>query len=384
MKFSTLLPRGRLFGLALVALLTVVAACGSDDPAGDRDANAKGTASKDHPLARFDASGALGRADGAGAMLQSNLFPVTTDVFLRAEATTKTMPDGEVIAMWGFALDSAFEALDGDVTVPGPTLDVAPGTPTLTIHLDNNLPVPISLVIPGQAPAAAMTPVRLPSDPQRVRSFTHETAPGNAAPVDYTWNLKPGTYLYQSGTQPQVQVQMGLYGGIQLNSAAGQAYIGAPSHNTEVTLLFSEIDPAFHAAVAADDFGPGQTVTSTIDYQPKYFLINGEPFDATAPLDSILPAGAANTTTLLRFANAGLRTVVPVIQGLYFSIAAEDGNLLPFAKEQYSLFLPAQKSADAYITPTTAGTYAIYDRRLDLTNGTAADGGMLVYLEVAP
>ena len=27
--------------------------------------------------------------------------------------------------------------------------------------------------------------------------------------------MKPGTYLYQSGTHPQVQVQMGLYGGVK-------------------------------------------------------------------------------------------------------------------------------------------------------------------------
>jgi hypothetical protein len=50
------------------------------------------------------------------------------EYFLRADVTTKTMPDGNVIPMWGFALDSAFGALDGNVTVPGPLLTVPPAT----------------------------------------------------------------------------------------------------------------------------------------------------------------------------------------------------------------------------------------------------------------
>ena len=40
----------------------------------------------------------------------------------------------------------------------------------------------------------------------------------------YYWNnIQPGTYAYQSGTHPQVQVQMGLYGAMVKNSDdAGQ------------------------------------------------------------------------------------------------------------------------------------------------------------------
>ena len=39
----------------------------------------------------------------------------------------------------------------------------------------------------------------------------------------YSWtNMKPGTYLYQSGTHPQVQVQMGLYGGVKKDFATGR------------------------------------------------------------------------------------------------------------------------------------------------------------------
>jgi hypothetical protein len=45
---------------------------------------------------------------------------------------------------------------------------------------------------------------------------------GNTSPVVYTWNnLQPGTYRYHSGSHVQVQVQMGLYGGVVKDAAAG-------------------------------------------------------------------------------------------------------------------------------------------------------------------
>ena len=67
---------------------------------------------------------------------------------LRADRTTITMPDGQVVPVWGFANDTAGPGT-GIVTVPGPQLNVTAGD-TLIINLVNNLPVPVSLVIPGQ------------------------------------------------------------------------------------------------------------------------------------------------------------------------------------------------------------------------------------------
>jgi hypothetical protein len=225
---------------------------------------------------------------------------------LRAEAVNVTMPGGVSVPMWGYALtDSTYTP--GSATVPGPALTVPPGDTTLTVHLKNNLPEATSLVIPGQV--ATMTPVwdngmsgPRPSVSARVRSFTHEALVGGGT-ADYTWNsMRPGTYLYHSGTHPQVQVQMGLYGAVRGNAAANQAYAGVPFNN-ELTLLFSEIDPALHAAVADGSYGSANGPTSTFDYQPKYFLINGQPYAAgTAPL-AMLRAQARHMMQLHRAAS---------------------------------------------------------------------------------
>jgi hypothetical protein len=303
------------------------------------------------------------------------------EYWLRAETLTKTMPvTNEAVTMWGFAqcIDGTYASCT-PATVPGPRLTVPVGDTVLTIHLINNLtgPLiePVSLVIPGQT--IVPTPVR--NLDGRVRSFTAEAPPDNATTVTYSWaNMKPGTYLYQSGSHPAVQVQMGLYGAVTMDFAVGQAYGPSTAFAAEALLLFSEIDPVLHSQVADGSYGT-TGMTSTMNYEPKYFLINGEPFSATS---TPLPAGNAGSNVLLRFLNAGLQSHVPVIQGTHLSIVSEDGNTYPFAKRQYSLLLPAGKTTDAIFTPTTSGTYAIYDRRLALTNGAATGGGLLVNLGV--
>ena len=307
------------------------------------------------------------------------------EYFLRAERIIKTVPDsnGVAIPMWGFAADSSFDANDGQVTVPGPMLTVPVGDPSLTIHLDNNLTVPISIVINGQN--AVMTPVRNPDG--RIRSFTHETEPNNPAPVNYTWaNVRPGTYIYQSGTHPAVQVQMGLYGGVVKDYAAGNdsiagyVYQNIP-YEVGVPLFFSEIDPALHNAVDTGNYGPGLAMTSTIDYDPKYFLINGQAF---VPGQAALSAGTSGGGTLLRLFNMGLDTRCPLLQGSHMKLVAEDGQPYRYPKEQYVVSLPAGKTIDAMVAFPSAGTYPIYDRRLGLTNAQTTQGGMLAHLDVGP
>ena len=297
------------------------------------------------------------------------------EYFLRADTTTLTLPNGSNVVMWGFARDSAFGAMDGTVTVPGPKLTVMPNDSTLTIHLDNRLPEPVSIVIPGQS--IVPSPVRMVNG--RARSFTTETPPENDDPVDYVWNnLRPGTFLYESGTHPSVQIQMGLYGCIRKDYAAGQAYSNV-NFDAEVTLLYSEVDTALHDAVAEDDYGPGELVSSTINYEPKYFLINGQFYtNGMAPAFS----GRFGDAVMIHFLNAGLETHVPIVNNAYVKLVAEDGFLYPYPKEQYSVFLPAGKTIDAIFTTTESGKFAVYDRRLYMVNDDVSPGGMLTYLDV--
>ncbi len=338
---------------------------------------------------------------GAAALAYASLAltgssALGAEYWLRAGTTTVTMPD-RMVVMWGYADCSPgpLTATCGTVKVTLPPLTVPPGDTTLTVHLLNSLTVPTSLVINGLIKPMApvwndgSTGLRGSDVTKRVRSFDAEALPNGTA--DYTWlNVKPGTYLYQSGTQPQVQVQMGLYGAVIKNAVnadattnpptRAQAYPGAAfQYDNQATLLYSEIDPALHDAVTNLTYGTPSGPTSTIDYAPKYFLINGQPFPRGTPV--IAPAGNPGTT-LLRLLNAGLTTHVPMIQGTQWTLVAEDGKPYPYPRTQYTALLSAAKTTDVLLTPDIGGAvYAILDRRLNLSNNGMSDGGMLTFLQ---
>ena len=79
--------------------------------------------------------------------------------------------------------------------------------------------------------------------------------PPTTGSVTYTFTAgSPGTYLYESGTDVDKQVQMGLYGALvvrpaghpsQVNDRADSAFNGA----NEYVFLLSEVDPDLHLAV---------------------------------------------------------------------------------------------------------------------------------------
>ncbi len=274
-------------------------------------------------------------------------------------------PPGSVttISMWGFIEDPGSCPAAPVPWNTGPLLKGNQGE-VLAINLRNCLSEPVSIVIPGQMVILDPQVITDLQGRTRVTAFTHE-APAGGGIATYTWNnLKEGTYLYQSGSHPAKQVQMGLYGALAVGGNGG---------GREVTLLFSEIDPALHGSFSA---------ATPLNYKPKYFLVNGQ---AYAPGDPVprLTIGRAEKTLLIRFLNAGLMSHTPVVQGPYMEVIAEDGNLYPYPRKQYSVMLAAGKTMDALWKASKKGNYAIYDRSMSLSTNGAAGGGMLVYLDVS-
>ena len=246
------------------------------------------------------------------------------------------------IPMWGFAPDTGQACTSLPTWTVGPTLtdaDLVAGD--LTITLRNCLSEAVSIIIPGQP--ATFSPVTTVDGQGRTRitAFTTEAA-ANGGIASYTWTgAKAGTYLYQSGSHPAKQVQMGLYGALTVG-----AY---PGTSGDVTLLYSEIDPDLHS--------PQPTAATPLGYNPRHYLVNGS---ATHP---VLTAGDTNQPTVLRMLNAGLDFHVPALNGGHMTLVAEDGNPYPFPKQQYSANLAAGKTIDALWQPASAGNHVIYDRR---------------------
>lgn len=301
---------------------------------------------------------------------------------LCAGETQITMPDGVTVTMWGFAsggIDAVTGLCANAPQVPGPELNAGVDN-SLTVNLVNTLNVPVSLIIPGQNDTT-LTPVF--NDPtatgraRRVRSLNHEAA-ANGGSASYQWSsLKPGSHIYHSATHQQAQVPMGLYGAMVKNTAVGEAYVGH-SYAQELILFYSEIDPVLNAAIAAGCFGapennncaPENKISSALHYRAQYFLVNGMPSDGSVPVD----AGETGQNILLRLFNAGLKTHVPQILGTRFQQLAENGYPYSYAKSAYTIQLPALATADAIINSADAGFYSLYDRRLNLSDGSAGRG----------
>lgn len=330
-------------------------------------------------------------------------------VYLRAAPFTATMPDGVTpVPMWGYAIgNSAEEANAATPASPGPAITVPAGDNSLTVILINALPVPTSFVLHGQN--TRMTPVFTSIDDDtsctpgtslacRVRSFTHEAAPASSAQYVYG-NVKPGTYFYQSGTLPQVQVQMGLVGMLRKDTplptaatALQYAYDNLP-YDHEVALVLSEVDTVLHNAVNTNG-GSLPPATSTLNYAPTYFrlhrygsAVNGATAEEITATPSRVPLNVpSGQRMLLRTLNAGLQSRSLMIDDGHVFIAAEDGNKFPYAREQVTALLPAAKTADLWFTPVAGSAprvLTVFDRRLDLTNNNGdAVGGMLAQMKV--
>jgi FtsP/CotA-like multicopper oxidase with cupredoxin domain len=242
---------------------------------------------------------------------------------LTAKADYVSSADGNVHFAWGYANGA------GTMQYPGPTMIVQQGA-TVTVTLGNELPVPVSIVFPGQRGVTASGGA--------AGLITREAPP--AGSVTYTFVAsEPGTYLYHSGTQQALQVEMGLVGALVVRpAAAGRAYGHAGSaFDREYLFVLTEIDPAIHAKV---ELGQMAQVDNAARF-PTLWFINGRngpdtlldaniPWMPTQPYN-IVPRMHPGEKVLLRIVNAG-RDLHPFhTHGNNTNMIARDARLLESA-----------------------------------------------------
>jgi FtsP/CotA-like multicopper oxidase with cupredoxin domain len=199
--------------------------------------------------------------------------------------TTRTgyiiLPDGNTMFMWGYSEGSQ------PFQHPGPVLCVNQGD-TVTVILHNTLAEPVSIVFPGQENVLADgAPAQPQFDGGGVLTSLTNVAAANGGSVTYSFVASnPGSYLYESGTEPRKQVSMGLFGTLivyptNVNDPnpliPGVKYMynrvdSAFTPEEEFLVLLSEIDPYQHQA--AENGQP----FNLDNYKPRYWLINGRGF----------------------------------------------------------------------------------------------------------
>jgi FtsP/CotA-like multicopper oxidase with cupredoxin domain len=265
--------------------------------------------------------------------------------------TTRTgtigTPDGNVVYMWGYSSGSAaFQH-------PSPVLCVNQGD-TVTVILHNTLPYDVSIAFPGQDNVLADGQPAQPQFSGGVLTSLTNVAAANGGSVTYSFvATHPGTFLYQSGTNPAIQVRMGLFGALIVRPAAnpyfayndvGQTVTSEfnPAPEGEVMVLQSEVDPALSQAVEqAVNAGGGPINFNLNNYHPRYWLVNGRGFpDTVAPnfaswlpsqpygaLAHVQPQDASNPLPYLeRFLNASSQPLPFHPHGKNGLIIGQDGQ----------------------------------------------------------
>jgi manganese oxidase len=234
---------------------------------------------------------ALG-AGGASAVVDGITGPTFN---LTARADYITAGDGASLLAWGYAPDDPHPGhFQGVMQYPGPTLIVNEGD-EVTVNLRNALPMAASMVFPGQSGVTTSCDGAIPSGTPGL--LTCEAPADDAATtVTYTFTAsQPGTYLYHSGTRPDLQVEMGLVGAIIVRPAgfdettSRTAYGDAGSaYDHEYLFLLTEMDFQVHQQVAINLMAglPPETGVDTADFSSEYWFINGR-----ASPDTMMAAG---------------------------------------------------------------------------------------------
>jgi FtsP/CotA-like multicopper oxidase with cupredoxin domain len=243
---------------------------------------------------------------------------------LTAHDAYVSQPDGAMLYSWGYGCNGApagYAPAAIKVTfcntmqVPGPTLIVTEGQ-AVTVNLTNMLPTAAgntSILFPGfQVTTNCPTTATNSTSPLQPGLLTCEAAPGST--VTYTFTAtSPGTRAYFSGTQGDLQVEMGLFGaiivlpanvpaacttGLHASNLTAEAFWGesdfrlAPAaynhpstcYDREYLFQFSEMDPRIHGQALAQVTTAGNCKAGTSGcslnvatepYHPTYFMING-------------------------------------------------------------------------------------------------------------
>ena len=247
-------------------------------------------------------------------------------------------PDGDSILMWGYA-DGA-----NRMQYPGPTLIVDEGD-LVTVILRNELPPAhgqnVSIVFPGQVVTASGGSTGM---------LTQEALPGGIIFVTYQFEAThPGTYIYRSGTRPDLQVEMGLVGALIVRPAGNPTLPDARAYSPDLTLAYNHPDSAYHYEYLylttevdvnihrlVEDGRIAEVDTTT--WFPVHWFVNGRAFPdlLQAPFHPFFPTQPYNCVPqthpfekiLVRVIGAGRQQHPMHYHGADFSVIAANGRML--------------------------------------------------------
>ena len=265
------------------------------------------------------------------------------NVSINIKGINKTMHDGTTIPFWVYCID-------GNCPLPSPMLELSPGQ-----QANVNLSM---WRIQGAMEATPYQGHTIHFHGLDVAQ-SEDGVPETGAPVmgdTYTFSVDDryiGSHMYHCHVHTVKHLEMGMIGAFIVKDG-NKINANGETYDNEWNMVFSTVDPAYHTA----------TGDSTVfaNYNPKYFLINGnEGLNSSAPSEVF--TAVRGQKMIIRL--IGIHSVhgnFTIVNGQgqpqSFKVYNVDGFALPAVKTVTSLELSPGQTKDIVITlPTTSGSF---------------------------
>ena len=309
-----------------------------------------------------------GGMDGGGGMGggAGGAIPVldATNVNLVVRSLNKTMSDGRNVTFWVFCEGGMGGG--GGCTLPSPVLELGVGQQA-------NINLNMMMAPQEQPPYHGHT-----IHPHGVDvAQSEDGVPETGAPVlgdTYNFSVDSryvGSHMYHCHVHTVKHLEMGMYGALIVKNG-NRINNNGPSYDFEWNMVLSAVDPAYHTAV--------QDSPVFADYNPRYFLINGEEGLSTgSPAETLTAAPGARVAIRLigiHSVNSTFRIRTSGGSSRSFTVYNVDGFALPNPQNVTSVEVSPGQTKDVMITlPTGSGTLYPQVSYQDLRNSNTYSNG---------
>ncbi len=276
----------------------------------------------------------------------------------------KTMHDGRNVNFWVFCPGGMGGG--GGCTLPSPTLE-------LNVGQQANINLNMMMAPQEQPPYHGHTIHPHGVDVPQSEDGVPET--GAAVLGDtYTFSVDSryvGSHMYHCHVHTVKHLEMGMYGALIVKNG-NRINNNGPTYDFEWNWVLSTVDPAYHTAVMDSPV--------FADYNPQYFLVNGQEGRSTgAPAEvftatpgarvaiRLIGIHSVNSTFRIRNASGSSQT---------FTVHNVDGFALPSPRNVTSLEVSPGQTKDIMVTlPSGSGSWYPEVSYRDLRNNNTYSGG---------
>jgi FtsP/CotA-like multicopper oxidase with cupredoxin domain len=297
-----------------------------------------------------------------------DVLNVANGVTLMVQSVNKQMHDGQNVTFWVFCAQGG-----GNCKIGGPTLQLGVGQQA-------NLTLNMMMAPQENPPYQGHTIHSHGLDVPQSEDGVPET--GAAVLGDtYRYSVDSryvGSHMYHCHVHTVKHLEMGMYAPYIVKAVDNSGNFlnvinsGGPTYDYEWNLLLSAVDPAFHTAVGDS--------TVFADYNPKYFLLNGnEGLSKTAPAETV--TAAVNAKVAIRLVGVHSVNATFAIKDASgasksFTVYNKDGFKLASPQTVTSLDVTPGQTADVMVTlPSASSSWYPQVTYKNLRNGGGYTNG---------